>query len=337
MKSKVFILFVFTFSIFFSSNLMSQNKGAYFGNTTSSCLNYIEIGNVSISGNMLTVEASFNLLPNNVNCTSTPYHDIISKHYDNTDVNYLLRPDHAEINTTSGFFVTKPLPISEDNCHHIAMVYDGRYLRFFLDSNFVDSVAVTGELITNSLLTKIGYSSGLNPNWFTQFWGYIDEVRIWKVARTESQLREFAFSNLNNVETHIGLIAYYDFQTGFENIQGNSASNGRVVGDVQLSNFKSDCIKLVPEKPEGENILITPNPVTDKLHIKLGNSYTKVKRITLFNVLGQSVYQTADIKELNVINMANFITGVYFVNISFDDRSVLTEKIVKFQLNNYFR
>jgi hypothetical protein len=316
---------------------MSQNKGAYFGNTTSSCLNYIEIGNVSISGNMLTVEASFNLLPNNVNCTSTPYHDIISKHYDNTDVNYLLRPDHAEINTTSGFFVTKPLPISEDNCHHIAMVYDGRYLRFFLDSNFVDSVAVTGELITNSLLTKIGYSSGLNPNWFTQFWGYIDEVRIWKVARTESQLREFAFSNLNNVETHIGLIAYYDFQTGFENIQGNSASNGRVVGDVQLSNFKSDCIKLVPEKPEGENILITPNPVTDKLHIKLGNSYTKVKRITLFNVLGQSVYQTADIKELNVINMANFITGVYFVNISFDDRSVLTEKIVKFQLNNYFR
>jgi len=337
MKSKVFILFVFTFSFFFSSNLMSQNKGAYFGNTTSSCLNYVEIGNVSISGNILTVEASFNLLPNNANCTSTPLHDIISKHYDNTDVNYLLRPDHAEINTTSGFYVTKTVPISADNCHHIAMVYDGTFLRFFLDSSFIDSVAVTGDLITNSLLTKIGYSAGLNPNWFTQFWGYIDEVRIWKVARTESQLREFAFSNLNNVKTHIGLIAYYDFQTGFENIQGNSAYNGHIFGDVQLSNFKSDCIKLVPEKPDGENILITPNPVTDKLYVKFGDSYTKVKRITLFNVLGQSVYQTVDIKELNVINMANFIAGVYFVNVSFDNRGDLTEKIVKFQLNNYFR
>lgn len=316
---------------------MSQNKWAYFGNTASSCLNFVEIGNVSISGYKLTVEASFNLISNNANCTSTPYHDIVSKHYDNTDVNYLLRPDHAEINTTSGFYATKPVPVSADNCHHIAMVYNGSMLRFFLDSCFVDSVDVTGDLITNSLLTKIGYSAGLNPNWFTQLWGYIDEVRIWTVARTESQLRQFAFSNLKDAETQVGLIAYYDFQTGFENIQGNSAYNGRIVGDVQLSNFKSDCIKLVPEKPDGENILITPNPVTDKLYINLGDSYTKAKRITLFNVLGQIIYQTADIKELNVINMTNFIPGVYFVNISFDDRSVLTEKIVKFQLNNYFR
>ena len=316
---------------------MSQNKWAYFGNTSSSCLNFIEIGNVSISGNMLTVEASFNLIPNNTNCTSTPYHDIISKHYDNTDVNYLLRPNHAEINTTSGFYVTNPVPISADNCHHTAMVYDGRYLRFFLDSCFVDSVVVTGGLITNSLLTKIGYTSGQNPNWFTQYWGYIDEVRIWTVARTESQLRQFAFSNLKNVETHVGLIAYYDFQAGFENIQGNSVYNGSLFGDVRLGVLNSDCIKLVPEEPEGENILITPNPVTDKIYINFGDSYSKVKRITLFNVLGQSVYQTSEIKELNEINMANFITGVYFVNISFDDRSVLTEKIVKFQLNNYFR
>jgi hypothetical protein len=229
------------------------------------------------------------------------------------------------------------VPISAENCHHIAMVYDGRYLRFFLDSGFVDSVAVTGGLITNSLSTKIGYSSGQNPNWFTQYWGYIDEVRIWTVARTESQLRQYAFTNLKDVETHVGLIAYYDFQAGFENIQGNSAYNGSLFGDVRLSNFKSDCIKLVPEKPEGEYILITPNPVTDKLNINFDDSYSKVKRITLFNVLGQSVYQTADIMERNEINMANFITGVYFVNISFDDRSDLTEKIVKFELNNYFR
>ena len=337
MKSTTLILFLFIFSIFFGSNLMSQNKWAYFGNTASSCLNYVEIGNVSISGNKLTVEASFSVVPNNANCTSTPYHDIISKHYDNTDVNYLLRPDHAEINTTSGFYVTNPVPISANNCHHIAMVYDGKYLRFFLDSCFVDSVVVTGGLITNSFLTKIGYTAGQNPNWFTQYWGYIDEVRIWTVARTESQLRQFAFSNLKDVETHFGLIAYYDFQDGFENIQGNRAYNGNIEGDVHLEILKSDCIKLVPEKPEGENILISPNPVTDKLYINIGDSYTKVKRITLFNVLGQIVYQTAEIKEINQINMVNFITGIYFVNISFDDRSVFTEKIVKFELSNYLR
>lgn len=337
MKGIILILFLFFSAITFKGNLLAQNKWAYFGNTASSCLNYVEIGNITISGYTLTVEASFNLIPNNANCTSTPYHDIVSKHYDISDVNYLLRPGHAELTTDNGFYKTEPVDVSAGDCHHAAMVYDGKYLKFFLDSSFVDSVVVTGNLITNSLLTKIGYSAGQNPNWFTQYWGYIDEVRIWTIARTESQLRQFAFSNLTDVETQVGLIAYYDFQAGFENIQGNSEYNGSLFGDVRLSDFKTDCIKLVPEKPEGEFILITPNPVTDKLFINFGDSYSNVKRITLFNVLGQSVYQTADIKERNEINMANFITGVYFVNISFNDRSDLTEKIVKFELNNYIR
>lgn len=324
-------LLLFIFLIIMVSNLMSQNRWVYFGNTTKSCLNYIDIGDISIAGNKLTVEASFILIPNNFNCNSSPYHDIVSKHYDNSDVNYLLRPDHAEINTTTGFFTTNPVFISDDNCHHIAMVYDGMYLKFFLDSSFVDSVAVTGTLITNSYSTKIGYTAGFNPNWFTQFWGYIDELRIWKVSRTEKQLTQFAFSNLTDPSTHEGLLVYYDFQNGFENMQGNSSFNGSSVGDVQLNNINNDCIKLVEGEPEKEEkILITPNPVIYKLYINLGDTYTKAKRITMFNVLGQIIFQTVNIYELNEINMANFITGVYFVNIEYDDKSFITEKIVKF-------
>jgi hypothetical protein len=340
MKNSVLILSLFLFLIVFKNNSTSQNKWAYFGNTSNLCLNYIDIGNISISGNMLTVEAAYHLIPGNENCSSTPYHDIVSKHYDNRDVNYLLRPDHAEINTTTGFYSTNPVQISEDKCHHAAMVYDGRYLKFFLDSSFVDSIAVTGDLTTNSLTTKVGYSAGLNPNWFTQYWGYIDEIRLWTVARTEAQLKQSAFTNLSDIKNYTGLISYYDFQTGFENLQGNSNYNGSLVGDIRLEVLKDECIKLIedePEKPESENILITPNPVTDKLYIDFGDAYTKVKRIVLFNVLGQVVYQTSYIEEISEINMKNLITGIYFVNISFDDRSVLTEKIVKFDLDSYYR
>lgn len=340
MKNLILVLSIFIFTILFSINSVSQNKWAYFGNTSSSCLNFVDIGNISISGNMLTVEAVYHLIPGNANCSSTPYHDIVSKHYDNRDVNYLLRPDHAEINTTTGFYLTNPVQISEDKCHHVAMVYNGKYLKFFLDSSFVDSIAVTGDLTTNSLTTKVGYSAGLNPNWFTQYWGYIDEIRLWTIARSEAQLKQFAFTNLTDIKTQVGLIAYYDFQTGYENLQGNSNYNGSLVGDVRLDVLKNDCVKLIenePEKPETENILITPNPVTDKLSIDFGDAHTKVKRIVLFNVLGQIVYQTSNIEELSEINMKNFITGIYFVNISFDDRSVLTEKIVKFDLDSYYR
>ncbi len=338
MKGMKVNLFLFIFLIIFVSNLMSQNKWAYFGNTTNSCLNYIDIGDISIPGNKLTVEASFILIPNNTKCISTPHHDIVSKHYDNSDVNYLLRPDHCEINTTAGFYKTNPVFISDDNCHHVAMVYDGRYLKFFLDSSFVDSVAVIGDVITNSYSTKIGNTAGLNPNWVTQFWGFIDELRIWNVTRSEKQLKQFAFSNLKDPDTHDGLIGYYDFQNGFTNMQGNIAYNGNLVGDVQLEILKNDCIKLLESEPEKEEkILISPNPVTFKLYINLGDTYTKAKRITLFNVLGQIIFQTVNINELNEINMANFITGVYFVNITFDDKTFITEKIVKFDIGYIFR
>jgi hypothetical protein len=335
MKSKILILFVFVFSIIFRSNLLSQNKWAYFGNTASSCLNYIEIGNVTISGYTLTVEASFNLTPNNANCTSTPYHDIVSKHYDISDVNYLLRPGNAEITTVNGFYKTEPVDISPEDCHHAAMVYDGKYLKFFLDSSFVDSVVVTGNIITNSLLTKIGYSAGQNPNWYTQYWGYIDEVRIWTVARTETQLKQFAFSNLKDVETHIGLIAYYDFQDGFTNMQGNSAFDGSLTGDVQIESVENDCITddNGPDT-DGDNLLITPNPVTDKLFINFGNSYTQVKSLMLFNVLGQVIYETDNIALNTEISMKNYITGIYFVTIIYNNKSVFTEKIVKLDTGN---
>ena len=316
---------------------MSQNKWAFFSNTTNSCLNYIEIGDISIAGNKLTVEASFKMIPNNSNCTPSGYHDIVSKHYDNSDVNYLLRPDHAELNTINGFYITNPVSITADDCHHVAMVYDGAHLKFFLDSCFVDSVAVVGNLITNLLATKVGYSAGLNPNWFTQFWGYIDEVRIWSIARTESELKQFAFVNLKDPATLKGLSAYYDFQNGFKNLLGNNAFDGILVGDVQLNTLENECIKLdesEPENPEGNYVLIKPNPVTEQLYINFGDSYTQVRKIKLFNVLGQVIYETLNIDSITEINMKSFITGVYFVSVIYNDNSILTEKIVKFDLRN---
>ena len=329
-------LCLLVFQTFFVGDLMSQNNWAYFGNTVNSCLNYIDIGDVSVTGNKLTVEASYILSPNSDICTSSPYHDIISKHYDNTDVNYLLRPDHAEINSDAGFFKTKPVFISNDDCHHVAMVYNGMYLKFFLDSNFVDSVAVSGNMITNSYSTKIGYSAGLNPNWFTQFWGYLDEIRIWKTARTEEQLKQFAFSRLKDPATHNGLVAYYDFQEGFVNTQGNSSYNGHLVGNVGLKSLTNDCINL-DENEIADIIKITPNPVTHKLFVNLGEAVANAKRITLFNVLGQIIFQTVNIHELNEINMTGFKTGVYFINIAFDDKSYITEKIVKFDIRDKVR
>ena len=68
---------------------------------------YVDIGKLNVTGNQITVEAVIN--------RTTPYAygsgdgtegDIVSKHDNPSDVNYLLRPNHAAITTNNGFFVT---------------------------------------------------------------------------------------------------------------------------------------------------------------------------------------------------------------------------------------
>src|SRR5690606_2572562 len=62
---------------------------------------------------------------------------------------------------------------------------------------------------------------------------FIDEVRIWNVARTEAQLQANMF-DLPNPTTEPGLLAYYKFEGDYTNAQGNAAWNGTPVGAVSL-------------------------------------------------------------------------------------------------------
>ena len=80
---------------------------------------------IDVSGNKLTVEARF--------IRTTSYTggqiwagDLVSKHKDPADVNYLLRPNGAEITTSNGYYKTPDIcEIELNKIYHAAMVYDG--------------------------------------------------------------------------------------------------------------------------------------------------------------------------------------------------------------------
>ena len=57
---------------------------------------YFDIGDLDISGSQLTVEAIYT-------STDPASVDLVSKHSNPGDVNYLLRSTHAELTTTGGF------------------------------------------------------------------------------------------------------------------------------------------------------------------------------------------------------------------------------------------
>jgi gliding motility-associated-like protein len=198
----------------------------------------VKVGDLDISGNQITVEATFNR-----DAFFTPVGfsslDIVSKHNDPSDVNYLLRPNFAEITTTNGFFRTPTVCETElHKTYHVAMVYNGSTLKFYRNGFLMKQIAATGNLVLNNWQTCIGLYDPQITN--TNFLGYINEVRIWDIARTQTELRTYMNSSLPNPTTQTGLKGYYTFDN-LLNKQGNTAFNGTLNGGATINATNPNC------------------------------------------------------------------------------------------------
>ncbi|MBK9530794.1 MAG: LamG domain-containing protein [Chitinophagaceae bacterium] len=223
--------------------------------TPASCSNWLRtqavgqsvtVGDLDISGNQVTVEANFN-------CSSFPvtrpdkWQDIVSKHSTTTDINYVLRMDLAGITTTNGQFLTPPPcdNLVTNKTYHVALVYDGSTLKLYRNGIIISQIAAAGNLVLNNWLTTIGDYAVNNPVG-TNFLGYINEVRIWNVARTQAQLQTYMNASLPNPATQTGLQGYYTFDN-LLNKQGNAAYNGTLNGGATINNVNPNCT-FTPEQ-----------------------------------------------------------------------------------------
>jgi len=95
--------------------------------------------------------------------------------------------------------------------YHVAAVVNGadKEVLLYVNGEEVASATYTGSGVINpdTGIRRIGYN-----NFGGRFLGDIDEVRFWRVARTQAQIRAKMESELNGRE--IGLAAYYDFSDG---------------------------------------------------------------------------------------------------------------------------
>jgi gliding motility-associated-like protein len=189
--------------------------------------NYVRVGDLDVAGNQLTVEALIHYTGASIN--------IVSKHTDPSNVNYLLRIGSFEITTTSGFanfggVAAAGVTLVAGRTYHVAATYNGQFLRYYVNGCLTGEMPWTGNMITNNLQTAIGNQSTTQTEQFT---GYIDEVRIWNVARTQAQIAANML-DLPNPTTQAGLLGYYKFDGNYINAQGNAAFNGVAVGAPQF-------------------------------------------------------------------------------------------------------
>ncbi len=207
--------------------------------STPSKPSYVSVGQINITGNQITVEATFN--------RTTAYSggllyagDLVTKHNTPVDVNYLLRPNDAEITTSNGYFRTPDIcEIQLNKTYHAAMVYDGAVLKFYRDGFLMSQIAATGNLYQNNWLTRFGWyePQGFNTN----FIGYINEVRIWNIARSQTDIQNYMNTSLPNPTTQAGLVAYYTFDN-LINKQGNAAYNGVLGGGAATNATNTICL-----------------------------------------------------------------------------------------------
>jgi gliding motility-associated-like protein len=183
---------------------------------------WVAIGDLDVAGSQITVEGLYKRVANG------NIQNIISKHSDPNNVNYLLRPNNFQITTSSGFkIVSSPIPVINNVWYHVAATYDGSSIKLYVNGCLVADSTHTGNIVTNDIVSAIGTRSTSPVT--DHFRGLIDEIRIWNIARTPSQIA----SNMNNIVTpgnEPNLLAYYKFDGNYTNLQGNVAFSGVIQG-----------------------------------------------------------------------------------------------------------
>ena len=144
----------------------------------------------------------------------------------------------------SGSGVTSTVSVNDGLWHHIAGVRNSSSIYLYVDGNLAATVANGSNISFNSAPVHIGNFIG---GYFFQ--GTIDEVRIWNIARSASDIA----NNMITVSPQTGLIAYYKFDQGVANADNTGIStltdasgsgfNGTLDGLFALSGTSSNWVQ----------------------------------------------------------------------------------------------
>lgn len=248
---------------------------------------FVNAGDVDVAGTQLTIEANYNRTAY-TNQQLVSSQDLVSKRTPGftLDWNYYLGSEQGEIITTDGFFgLLSPCPSLLNKTYHVAMVYDGSKLKYYRNGYLVNQINATGNLLLNNSPTHIGYDE-YQFNDPGNFVGYINEVRIWNVARTQTELQTYMNTSLPAPATQPGLKAYYTFDN-LINKQGNSAYNGVLTGTAVINRTNPSCT-FTPDPPLSvdagtDTLYCTSGVVNHVLHGSGNGTYSWSPAIYLNN------------------------------------------------------
>lgn len=180
---------------------------------------YVDCGNdtsIQINGKSITLEAWIYATSWKTNAYDG---NIIAKEYNTSNDGYMLRCgaggklNFALGNGSWNEITTANTVLSLNTWHHVAGTYDGSMMRLYLDGVAIDSLSFNGSIPktpNNNLYI------GAHLTYSRYYQGQIDEVKIWNICRTASQIANSRYDELCSKTN--GLRAYYKFNHGKPNL-----------------------------------------------------------------------------------------------------------------------
>ena len=128
-------------------------------------------------------------------------------------------------------------------------------------------------------------------------------------------------SNQSFTLSSISKLTFSEDQIFVNRNTGNPVSFS--IANVDYMKFKSSSISI--SEIQAENLSVYPNPVTSNLTVK---NETVIDELRIFDIQGKLHLQLSPKEEIVNIDMSNFPTGIYFLQI-INKNQVHTSKIIK--------
>ena len=132
----------------------------------------------------------------------------------------------VENNSGNRVFVQSVTNPTDGNWYHVAGVYDGSNIYIYVNGVMEAKTAQTGKINNFSSTFKMVFGRwAYSGNSYRRFDGEIDEVTLWNVALTQTQIRTYMCKKLLGTES--GLIGYWRMNETAGNLLGDVTSNAR--------------------------------------------------------------------------------------------------------------
>lgn len=118
--------------------------------------------------------------------------------------------------------------------YHIAYTYDGSTAKLYIDGNLDTMVTQTGSVGSSPQPEAISIGACYyNGQYQFRFDGEVDELRLWNIARSASQVSQNTHSSLS-VNDRTGLVGYYRFEGNYADSSAYG-NHGTPAGSVSLT------------------------------------------------------------------------------------------------------